>query len=129
LAISFVDSPFTIDFGPSKYLAPEILTGSIEESEEADVFAFGMVAAEVLTHGTPFEVVLNRFTENDTLHGCRPDIPKNPEDGGLAENTHELLKRCWEKDPNERPKIQEVVEKLEKLVGGGATMAFPSHRP
>jgi hypothetical protein len=116
-AIAIPDS-----FRMARWLAPEFLdlspldTDAADESKAADVFAFGMVAMEILT-GT---VLLPKT--NDTMvatlifWGERPTMPENREDVGLTDSMWKLFESCWHENPGERPTMRAVMGRLPKLV-------------
>ena len=98
--------------GQLKWLAPEILRGGAEESKEADVFAFGMVAMEAFTE------VQSEIPEfYIIIRGVRPTRPRGAQGVGLTDDMWELLETCWRRDPVERPTMQAVVTAWDRLVG------------
>ena len=104
--------------GNSRWLAPEIiyppdLIDFAVESKPADVFAFGMLGAEVFTGQLPFEGHSNLGAAHLISKGGRPELPQNAE---VTVQVRELLQRCWDQDPVERPVIDEVVETLEGIL-------------
>ncbi|KAF8621339.1 hypothetical protein AX15_007872 [Amanita polypyramis BW_CC] len=102
------------------YLAPEIISylsdiladniNSLKlNTKEADVYAFGITAAEVLK-GEEYRE-LSRFMiygiyKRVLEHGARPSRVGIP--GGL----YALLEKCWTANPCKRPEIGSVVERL-----------------
>ena len=86
-------------------------------SKAADVFAFGMVAAEVFTGERPFEGKSDSGAAHQILEGERPDLPQDATHIGLTAQMRELLQMCWHKDPAERPTIDEVVTVLKCFLG------------
>ena len=96
--------------------APEIVTGEVYESEPADVFAFAMLAFEILTGQLPFEGKGLSRAANLIQKGDRPRFPQNAEDVGLTARMQGFLGRCWCREPTERPKIDEVVRTWERLL-------------
>jgi hypothetical protein len=106
-------SPSTFGVVDSE-LPPEVLDDKPSVSEEADVYAFGMVAMKVLTGRPPFEPEVRGIRLLLLVHGgIRPKRPANAE---FTDDMWSLIESCWRQDPNERPMIQDVVERLERLV-------------
>jgi len=104
--------------GNTVWLAPEIIgPGGIVESESADIFAFAMLAFEILTGQLPFEGQGHSSAAYLILKGCRPGFPRDAEDVGLTPQMWEFLQRCWHQDPMERPTIDEVVRTWERFIG------------
>lgn len=94
-------------------LAPELIHATIASDVEfgpADVFAFSMLAYEVLTGKPPFDGQSRTTAALLIFRGERPDFPQN---AGLTAQMQDLLRRCWHHNPMERPTIGEVVETLE----------------
>ena len=92
------------------YLAPEVLSGSIQRSFQADAYSFGMVMFEMVEGTVPFtdikpdylcDLVCNEalrpsFTTSDTLPVWIPS----------------LLRSCWANNPWQRPSIKDIVQIL-----------------
>jgi len=99
--------------GNSRWLAPEIIEhprdGAPVVSKTADVFAFGMVVAEVLAGKRPFEGMSDSGAAHRILKGERPELPQSSEVKGFTPQLRELVQKCWDQDPAERPTIDEAV--------------------
>ncbi len=86
-------------FGTPGYMAPEQLRGAVVDSR-SDLFNVGAILYEMLTGQRPFQgrstsEVLNAVLNNDPI--------EMPETGGKFDaNLARLLRRCLEKNPNER---------------------------
>ncbi len=85
------------------YVAPEIFKGSLF-SKKSDVYCMGMIMWELTTGCKPFANVghdINLIIK--ILDGERP---------GITEDTPEcyanLMKSCWDPDPEKRPSITEI---------------------
>jgi serine/threonine protein kinase len=98
--------------GNLRWLAPEIFNplraGVPLESARADVFAFGMLAIEVFTGTLPFVECDSEEVIRRILEGTRPELPRNAGDVGLTTERWQLLQRCWDQDPANRPTMEEV---------------------
>ena len=103
--------------GNSRWLAPEIIlpctTGVAVESRPADIFAFGMLVAEVFTGRIPFEELEELRAARRILEGGRPELPQNAGDLGLTVPMWGFIQRCWDQNPTKRPEIDEVVKTWE----------------
>jgi len=109
-------------------MAPELFAASANPSNEADMYAFGMVVYEVVTGARPFgqrravELLL------PTIEGIRPDRPENPVAVGFGQGTWELAEKCWDAEWGRRPTAKEALEhfkcvaKTSKVVGPGPTI-------
>ena len=104
-----------------RWLAPEILkpANPVRESKEADVFAFGLVAINVFTTSGPV-VPSVPFGDEEVADciskGTRPRMPNRAQAPGLTDEIWKLLEACWHLDPNQRPTIDDIVEKWEEFV-------------
>lgn len=103
------------EFTESRWCSPEILhpgfTGE-KATKAIDIYAFGMLAYEVFSGRVPFydrrtaAAVFAVITTNE-----RPPRPAHQE---LSDELWEMIEKCWQKDPSQRPAIQEIVVFLEK---------------
>ncbi|EXX56507.1 Cdc15p [Rhizophagus irregularis DAOM 197198w] len=90
-------------YGVIPYIAPEIFKGSAF-SKESDVYCVGMIMWELTTGCKPFANV-----EHDIqlvykiLDGERPEITED-----TPECYANLMKSCWDSDPEKRPTITEI---------------------
>jgi len=117
---------FTIPLaGSPRYMAPELTAEPDEDAYEArengalpnvtkqtDVFAFAMVALEVLTGRLPFYYVRQDMQVAALLQdGRRPDRSKcSPET--FTDTMWALMAECWTQDPRRRPDMGMVVQHL-----------------
>ncbi|RIA98767.1 kinase-like domain-containing protein, partial [Glomus cerebriforme] len=91
------------NYGIIPYMAPEILQGQ-NYTAASDIYSFGMIMWEFMTGRRPF------WNENhDTVlvikicDGLRPPIVTNAPEGYI-----ELMKECWNSDPNKRPTVTDI---------------------
>ena len=73
--------------------------------------------AKLMTHKQPYaEVSLTVQAVTLVSNGIKPQKPTDPEivKRGLNDKLWDLLCRCWNPDPEERPTIQEVLGELPK---------------
>lgn len=99
--------------GKGFWRAPEILLGVKNQdikpdlfSQKSDVYSYAMTGYEILTGGVPLE---DAHDIDVVLEGRRPILPSNTKPWMEA-----LLKRCWQREPSERPTFQEIVDILKE---------------
>ncbi|RIB09083.1 kinase-like domain-containing protein [Gigaspora rosea] len=98
-------------YGALPYIAPEVLQGK-SFTKASDIYSFGMIMWEISSG----YLVFSDYKDNDIsfateicLNELRPKILK-----GTAKCFEELLKQCWDKDPEKRPSCLEIYEKVLK---------------
>ncbi|WP_411278423.1 protein kinase domain-containing protein [Gemmatimonas sp.] len=97
--------------GSPAYMAPEQGAGDPDTDHRADIYALGAMAYELLTGSTPFgdrpahaQLIAHLSEAPVPVATRRPDVP---------EPLAQLVMRCLEKDPADRP--QQASELLESL--------------
>jgi serine/threonine protein kinase len=96
-------------YGVIPYIAPEIFKG-VGFSKESDIYSLGMIMWELTTGCKPFANV-----EHDhnliykILDGKRPEITND-----TPEFYANLMKKCWDSNPSNRPTIDEILFSLGK---------------
>src|SRR5438128_8691351 len=96
------DGPNEI-FGVIPYLAPEILLKK-PYTKESDIYSFGMIMWEHTTGKKPFhDKPHNHHLILDILKGERPQITDDTPRFYI-----ELMKRCWDHNPENRPTAREI---------------------
>jgi serine/threonine protein kinase len=101
------DTNETNIYGVIPYMAPEILRGN-PYTKAADIYSFGMIMYFVATGRQPFA---NRaHDETLVLDICCEEIRPNIDIQEAPECYIDLMKRCWNSNPDNRPKVNEVFE-------------------
>ncbi|MFH0901414.1 MAG: serine/threonine-protein kinase, partial [Pseudomonadota bacterium] len=106
-------------WGTLAYLPPERLRESCSGSEAGDVWALGIMLAELATGQHPYHG-LSAVALRAAIIGPEPV----PAPFASAETPAELIaltRRCLEKDPTRRPQAEAVAETLERILS-------PAHR-
>lgn len=118
LAKDATDSTLTLmgdNFGTIGYTAPEQVTGMRTVDQRTDIFSFGVIAYELLTHTNPFMAEnMGRFIQKIHHHEPRPLTELWP---GCPPELAAVIHRCMEKTPEERtPSCSEVLPILRKTL-------------
>ena len=100
------DNPNEV-YGVIPYLAPEVLSGE-SHIKESDIYSFGMIMWEFTTGRKPFhDRPHDSYLIMDILAGKRPKITND-----TPEFYVELMKRCWDHNPENRPTAREIEDSL-----------------
>lgn len=95
--------------GTPLYMAPELAGGSRMAQPASDLFSLGLIAYELLTGAMPFKVpAIVAMWEGSPLKippisTLRPELPRN---------VTELLDRCLDVNPANRPSLAELLAAL-----------------
>ncbi|XWS42198.1 hypothetical protein CRYUN_Cryun17cG0147600 [Craigia yunnanensis] len=100
----------TAETGTYRWMAPEVIEHKPYD-HKADVFSFGIALWELLTGELPYALLTPLQAAVSVVQkSLRPTIPKN---------THprlgELLERCWQQDPTQRPNFSEIIDILQQI--------------
>ncbi|KAG7540226.1 Serine-threonine/tyrosine-protein kinase catalytic domain [Arabidopsis thaliana x Arabidopsis arenosa] len=101
----------TAETGTYRWMAPEVIEHKPYD-HRADVFSYAIVLWELLTGELPYSYLTPLQAAVGVVQkGLRPKIPKE---------THpkltELLEKCWQQDPAQRPNFAEIIEMLNQLI-------------
>jgi serine/threonine protein kinase len=97
-------------YGVIPYIAPEVLRGK-PYTKAADIYSFGIIMWE-MTSGIPaFNDVPHDY--DLSLRICKGLRPKAIE--GTKTEYVELMKRCWNSDPDGRPTAEKLVTHFDDL--------------
>lgn len=109
-----------IKLGDTRYMSPEQVRGE-PVTEQSDVYAFGILAYEVLAGRGPYDVKGEAQMIAAHLQGEPRKLRELRGDVDAAVAT--LIERCLAKDPNRRPRAQEIAGAL--TASPTAAMAAP----
>jgi len=91
-------------YGVMPYVAPEVLKGN-KYTQAADIYSFGMIMYFATTGRQSFsDRAHDHLLVLDICQGNRPEI-NEPE---APKCYIDLMKRCWDPDPDNRPSANEV---------------------
>ncbi|KAJ3427982.1 serine/threonine-protein kinase tnni3k-related [Anaeramoeba flamelloides] len=103
--------------GTHRYMSPEMLNPKITEyNKKCDIYSLGIIFYELSTNGkVPFQEIKDKEVfERKIRKGERDKIPED-----TPKKFEELIKLCWNPNPEKRPKINKITyflkQCLEKL--------------
>jgi len=97
--------------GSLNWCAPEILLQSAPYTRAGDVYSYGMVLWEIVTHEAPFANMHPLQIVRSIDQGELPPIPQTCE-----ENYAKLIRSCWSMDPKNRPDFVAICKLLQHLI-------------
>ncbi|KAG9305877.1 hypothetical protein G9A89_016529 [Geosiphon pyriformis] len=98
-------------FGVIPYIPPEVLRGE-KFTTAGDIYSLGMLLWELATGKPPFhDRSHDHLLIMDILNGQRPEITFPLIPPSIAE----IIIKCWDVNPENRPTAKEVDKKLEEL--------------
>ena len=113
--------------GTPAYMSPEQAAGDVV-NERTDVYAWGLVAFELLAGQHPFA---DRGTSQQLIAAQISELPSKGtlRDAGVPEPLAELLMHCLAKDPEERPPSgAALLASLQAITSGAFTLTGPAWR-
>ncbi|KAL6080122.1 Vascular endothelial growth factor receptor kdr-like protein [Balamuthia mandrillaris] len=96
------------NIGAIKWMAPEAFK-NYEYSKETDSFSFGVFLWELCTRQKPWDDKDANYVAHKVMH----DDERLPIRENEDEVMKELLERCWQTDPKQRPSMEEICDILE----------------
>ncbi|GKV18909.1 hypothetical protein SLEP1_g29230 [Rubroshorea leprosula] len=107
----------TGETGTLGYMAPEVLNGN-PYNRKCDVYSFGICLWEIYCCAMPYpDLSFSEVTSAVVRQNLRPEIPRC-----CPSSLANVMKRCWDANPEKRPEMDEVVSLLEVIdtsKGGG----------
>ncbi|EXX56655.1 Frk1p [Rhizophagus irregularis DAOM 197198w] len=96
-------------YGVMPYVAPEVLKGK-PYTQAADIYSFGMIMYFVGTGKQPFsDCAHDKILALKICNGIRPEINESEAPKCFID----LMKKCWDSNPGNRPKITEILELID----------------
>lgn len=99
--------------GTLNYIAPELFRG-VDPSPSSDIYALGLLFAEMLTGRTPFKGE-SQFATMELIRGGKIDIPENLQIV-LPQQTWTALYKIIDKEPENRPASASAAAQLLKAI-------------
>ena len=97
----------TAETGTLRWMAPEVARHE-RYRKSADVYSFGMVLFELITHEVPFADRLPlQAAVATSLYGYRPTLPPD-----TPTRLARLIESCWHATPTERPSFEQALRSL-----------------
>ncbi|XP_038066662.1 phosphatidylinositol phosphatase PTPRQ-like [Patiria miniata] len=95
---------------PIRWLAIESLRRRVYQSK-SDVWSFGILLWEIVTYGsTPYAGIESMSLVERLLDGYRMPKPDN-----CADEIYDVMLKCWQQQPSDRPSFSKLVEILEEM--------------
>ncbi|XP_055350346.1 atrial natriuretic peptide receptor 1-like [Paramacrobiotus metropolitanus] len=117
------------NFGNLLWRAPEFLRQPmpVKGSPKADVYSFGILLQQIILRCSPFDVPtetramtsyqsakdLVLLVKQGTQPPFRPKVPAS----ACSSELYNLMERCWEEYPIERPTFAKIKDGLKKVIG------------
>lgn len=76
----------------------------------ADVYSFAITSSEVITGIEPYKSTVMRDVRGKVKEGARPQLPPT-----CPSRLSNLLKKCWDEEPQKRPGFSEICKELRIL--------------
>ncbi|KAM3720632.1 Mitogen-activated protein kinase kinase kinase [Dirofilaria immitis] len=93
--------------GSAAWMAPEVIAGS-SPSQQSDIYSFGIILWEIITRMRPYSNCKNAEEILWSVYaGLRP-----PQIEDVPTKLMQMIERCWQKLPAERPSIKEIQKVL-----------------
>ena len=105
----------------TKYTAPEHLkeNGGISNNPKtsADVYSYGLIMWELITETQAFQNMKMADLKKVIIEDdSRPKIPED-----VSEEIAKIIRCCWQNDAEKRPTFDQILEKLEAIIGDQET--------
>ncbi|XP_075585894.1 fibroblast growth factor receptor homolog 1 isoform X3 [Dermatophagoides farinae] len=95
---------------PIKWMAIESLENQMYTTQ-SDVWSFGILLWEIMTLGrTPYPGINVHELWKRLEGGYRMEQPINAD-----EQIYDIMRRCWQKQPNERPSFAQLVKEIHRI--------------
>ena len=102
--------------GTADFTAPEVITGE-KYDKKVDVYSFGIMMAEMVTHKKPYEGVQRAGLQHKIIaEDLRPIVPTSFKHEWP--DLLDLMKKCWDRDPRARPEFVDVAAAIQRAEQG-----------
>jgi serine/threonine protein kinase len=102
--------PLTTETGTYRWMAPEV-TRHEGYTKSADVFSYGMLLFELISHEVPFaDRPPLQAAVAIGLQDLRPPLPE-----GTPPSFEAIIQHCWNRRPWTRPKFDELIATLQQV--------------
>ena len=96
--------------GTVQWMAPELFKLKPVYTKKSDIYSLGITFWELATRKLPYIGVDKNVIPTLVLQGEREDIPE-----GCPEKMAQLIKDCWETNPEKRPDAKDVAARLKEV--------------
>ncbi|KAF9439466.1 kinase-like protein, partial [Macrolepiota fuliginosa MF-IS2] len=111
------------NFSAIRWAAPETLESEGLYTKASDIWAFGCVCFQVISGKLPYhQCSSNLRIIRQLMRGVSPaQLHKDlaPDSGEAGDRMRDLIARCWDFDPKNRPTAQTIAQVLEEQGLGG----------
>ncbi|KAG9041096.1 hypothetical protein FS837_012741 [Tulasnella sp. UAMH 9824] len=106
--------------GNVRWMAPELIDGTLSKSLAGDVYSFGCLAMNILNGSIPFKDFVKDAALIKALLGRTPPSPASTRqkiscNPALETPVWKLLDQCWATDPADRPTMRDIEGRVQKL--------------
>eukprot|EP01104_Vermistella_antarctica_P008003 TRINITY_DN1988_c4_g1_i2.p1 TRINITY_DN1988_c4_g1~~TRINITY_DN1988_c4_g1_i2.p1 ORF type:complete len:945 (-),score=174.96 TRINITY_DN1988_c4_g1_i2:7-2841(-) len=117
-------SMMTAEVGTLVYQAPEVMAGSTTYSKAVDVYSFGILLWELVTHSKPFaDASFGHEIYEKVMTGERPEIG-----AGFPEAVAQLIREAWSSKAEDRPVFGEIHRRLKEICLSTVRASNIAHR-
>ncbi|KAH7834557.1 hypothetical protein Vadar_017338 [Vaccinium darrowii] len=110
LALDLARGDMTRETGTLGYMAPEVLNGK-PYNRKCDVYSFGICFWEIYCCDMPYpDLSFAEVSSTTVKQNLRPKIPRC-----CPSSMANIMRRCWDANPEKCPKMDEVVKLLEAI--------------
>ncbi|XP_073105337.1 serine/threonine-protein kinase 52-like [Elaeis guineensis] len=114
----------TGETGTLGYMAPEVLNGN-PYNRKCDVYSFGICLWEIYCCDMPYpDLSFSEITSAVVRQNLRPEIPRC-----CPSSFANVMRRCWDANPDKRPEMGEVVVMLEAIDASKGGGMIPLNQP
>lgn len=104
------DEELTAETGTYRWMAPEVIRHE-SYSFMADVFSFGVVLWQLVTHQVPFQ----NMSQIEAAGMVAKDHERPPFPEGIPQSIEVLIENCWEEVPSARAPFTEIATILKDI--------------